>query len=66
MTKKQIRKMIAYEGLNYAMLSTVLVIVFGSAITYGLFTLLQQAADYAVFAYPLVPLLVAVGTILFV
>lgn len=52
MTKRQMRKMLRFEGLAYAGITMVLVGSFGSLITFALFKLFQQQADYAVFSYP--------------
>lgn len=60
MTKKQMRKMLRFEGILYAGMTTVLVGLFGSVITFGLFKLFQQQADYAVFSYPYLQLLCSI------
>ncbi|MFX3632381.1 MAG: ABC transporter permease [Candidatus Pristimantibacillus sp.] len=59
MTKKQLITMLIYEGLNYAIIASALVVSFGSLITYGLFTLFQIQANYAVFTYPVLPMSLA-------
>ncbi|APM40660.1 ABC transporter permease [Clostridium kluyveri] len=66
MTKKQMRKMLRFEGILYAGMTTVLVGLFGSVITFGLFKLFQQQADYAVFSYPYLQLLCSIIIIFFI
>ncbi|KKO54792.1 ABC transporter permease [Paenibacillus sp. DMB20] len=55
MTKRQLQRMLVYEGLGYAILSSGLIMTLGSLITYGVFRLFRTEADYAVFTYPYVP-----------
>ncbi len=59
MTKRQMRRMLMLEGLGYAGITTLLVGTLGSAITYGIFKLFQQQADYAVFTFPFIQMLIA-------
>jgi len=66
MTKKQMRKMLRFEGVVYAGITTVLVGSFGNVITFGLFKLFQQQADYAVFSYPYLQLLCSIIIIFFI
>lgn len=56
MTSKQLKKMLAYEGLAYALISCVLISLLGTAISYRLFLLFKTQADYAIFTFPAVPL----------
>lgn len=66
MTKNQVRKMLRLEGLAYAGITTILVGIFGSAVTFGLFKLFQQQADYAVFSYPYLQLSCSIIIIFFI
>lgn len=59
MTKKQIKRMLQYEGLIYAILSLIIVISIGSGIIVGAFLLLKQMASYAVFCYPILPFIIS-------
>lgn len=59
MTKRQIHRMIILEGLGYAGIATFLVGTIGSAITYVIFKLFQQQAEYAVLTFPFIPMLIA-------
>jgi len=64
MTKRQLRRMLTLEGLGYGVLTVVSVGTLGSALTYWIFTLFQQQADYAVFTFPTGQMLVAVVIVL--
>ena len=59
MSRKQIRRMLVSEGLGYAVITLLLVFTIGSIITFGVFALFQQQTTYAVFTYPLSPVLIA-------
>jgi len=65
-TKKQTLKMLISEGMIYAVLSSALVCIFGNAITYGLFRMFQQQADYAVYKFPFIQLTVMVALVFIV
>lgn len=58
MSRNQVRRMLVGEGLGYAAITLFLVSTLGSAVTFGVFRLFQQQADYAVFTYPFIPVLV--------
>ncbi|WP_346931176.1 FtsX-like permease family protein [Clostridium sp.] len=60
MTKKQIKKMISFEGLYYAELTTLFILTIGVGIIYGIAELTKQIADYAVFVFPVVPLVILI------
>lgn len=66
MTKRQMRRMLMLEGLGYAGITTLLVGTLGSAITYGIFKLFQQQADYAVFTFSFIRMLIAVAVVFIV
>lgn len=53
MTKKQIRKMLIYEGAYYAGITILLLFTLGSGIIYLIAHMACQIADYAVFYYPI-------------
>lgn len=57
MSKKQVKKLLTYEGLGYAVITLCLVLTFGNLITYGIFTLFRRQATFAVFTYPFLPML---------
>lgn len=57
MTKKQIKKMLTFEGLYYAGITTALILTVGMAIIYGIAQMTMQIADYAVFVFPTVELI---------
>ena len=60
MTKKQIKKMLTFEGLYYAGLTTTFILTIGIAIIYGISVLTKQIADYAVFVFQTVPLILLI------
>ena len=55
MTKKQVRLMLRSEGFGYAIITIICVLTFGSFITYSLFSLFKNMAEYATFTYPFIP-----------
>ncbi len=63
MTKRQIRRMLMLEGLGYAGVTTFLIGTLGIVITYGIFELFRQQADYAVFSIPLLQMLSAAALV---
>lgn len=65
MTKKQIRKMLMYEGMFYGIITIVLITTLGSVMMYGSGRLCMKIADYAIFHYP-AGLLAGVSGVLFV
>lgn len=52
MTKKQIFKMLMFEGFYYALITIASILTLGNGIMYLVAALAQQIADYAVFYYP--------------
>lgn len=66
MSRKQIKKMLIYEGLGYAVITLILVLSIGNAVTYGIFKLFEQQASYATFTYPLIPMAVTIMVVLVV
>lgn len=52
MMKKQMKKMLVYEGLIYAVITLLLVGGIGSSILHAAFLPLKSVASYAVFTYP--------------
>lgn len=64
MTKKQVRKMLLFEGLGYGVISILLIATLGTAAAYWLFTVLSKEASYAVFTYPVLPVAAALLLIL--
>jgi putative ABC transport system permease protein len=61
MTKRQLRKMLLLEGTGYGVISTLLIISLGSLISYGAYYVFSQEADYAIYTYPTLPLLIALA-----
>lgn len=58
MTKKQIKKMVTFEGLYYALVTTTIVFTLGVGIIYGVSELTKNIVDYAVFVFPTTSLIV--------
>ncbi len=58
MSKKQMRKMLIWEGVWYALLTLGFVATIGNLGAYGMFTLFRQQADYAIFTYPIIPAII--------
>lgn len=52
MTKKQIRKMITYEGLYYAIITTILTLIIGSPILSFIGKTMEKQDPYIVYTYP--------------
>ncbi|MBO5449892.1 MAG: FtsX-like permease family protein [Ruminococcus sp.] len=52
MTKKQVRKMLMFEGMYYGIITMALILTVGSSIVYAVAKLAEMTADYAVFNYP--------------
>jgi putative ABC transport system permease protein len=52
--------MLTAEGAIYAAFSILLSAVFGSTVTYGVFRLFSSQADYAVFSFPYISLVVII------
>lgn len=57
MSRKQVKKLLTYEGVGYAAITLFLVLTFGNLITYGIFTLFRRQATFVVFTYPFLPVL---------
>ena len=64
MCRKQIRKLLIYEGLGYAVITLLCVLSAGNAATYGIFKLFQQQASFATFSYPFIPVVVTIMVVL--
>lgn len=56
MTKKQIKKMLTFEGVYYAGITMALIYTIGIGIIFGVSVLTKNVADYAVFTFPTVQL----------
>lgn len=65
MTKKQVRKMLMFEGLYYGLIIIALILTVGNAIVYAVAQMAQQIADYAVFNYPWV-LMLAISAVIMI
>ncbi len=66
MTKKQIHKMLTFEGLYYALITTAIIMTLGNGILYGLAIMVPKIADYAVFHYPVMLITIVVTMIFFI
>lgn len=65
MTKKQVRKMLMFEGLYYGLITIALIFTVGNAIVYAVSQMAQQIADYAVFSYPWI-LMLAISLVIMI
>ncbi|MDE6103841.1 MAG: ABC transporter permease, partial [Oscillospiraceae bacterium] len=65
MTKKQVRRMLMFEGLYYGLITIALILTVGNAIVYAVAQMAQQIADYAVFSYPWV-LMLAISAVIMI
>ena len=52
MTKKQIKKMLTFEGLYYALITLCMIFTLGIGIIYIIAMLTADLADYAKFIFP--------------
>lgn len=64
MSRKQIRKMLLCEGFGYAVITLILVLSAGNAVTYGIFKLFQQQTSFAVFTFPYIPVAITIIVIM--
>ncbi|AEY65813.1 FtsX-like permease family protein [Clostridium sp. BNL1100] len=60
MTPKQVKRMLSLEGLTYAIISCGLVATLGAALNIWIFNLFKKQADYAIFTFPTIPLILSV------
>jgi putative ABC transport system permease protein len=60
MTRKQLRKMLLFEGSGYAVISTLLIATLGSLISYGAYKLFSTEATYAIYTFPLLPFIISI------
>lgn len=66
MSKKQLRAMLRYEGLGYAAITLLFVATVGNLVGYGLFLVFQTIIDYAIFNYPIMPVLTVYAIVLII
>lgn len=60
MTKKQIKKLLTYEGVYYAVITSVFILTIGLGVIYGVSILSKSIADYAIFTFPIIPLVILI------
>lgn len=63
MTKRQIEKMITLEGLYYGLVTSGLILTLGLGIIYGVGVMTEMIADYAIFKFPMLQMVVILLTI---
>ena len=66
MSKSQLRSMLRNEGIGYAVITILCDATLGNVIVYGLFCLFKSVADYAVFVYPIFPIVIVCAAILLI
>lgn len=59
MTKRQVKRMLLYEGSYYFGISFALAVILGSGLYWFLYPLFARNVSYAVFYYPLFPMLLS-------
>lgn len=64
MTKKQIKKMLLFEGGYYGIITIVLILTAGNAIIYFVADFTSKIADYAIFHYPVFLMFVIIVVIM--
>lgn len=52
MTKRQVRKLLLFEGMCYAGIESLMILIIGSGLVYGTGKYMMNLADYGVFCYP--------------
>ncbi|MFO1443004.1 FtsX-like permease family protein [Bacillus sp. Bva_UNVM-123] len=60
MTRKQLTKMLLLEGTWYGVISTALIAILGSLISYGAFKLFRMEATYAIYTFPWLPFFISI------
>lgn len=66
MTKRQLCRMLTFEGLGYGIITALLTGTLGIAATFGLFKLFKQQADYAIFTLPILPMISIIAAVFLV
>jgi putative ABC transport system permease protein len=64
MSRKQLKKLLIYEGLGYAVITLTFVLSIGNAATYGIFKLFKQQASFVTFTYPFIPVVIMIMVVL--
>lgn len=55
MSKKQLRSMLRYEGIGYAVITLFFAASAGNLMGYGIFRIFQNIVNYAIYDYPFTP-----------
>lgn len=66
MGKKQLRSMLRFEGIGYALITLLFSVTIGNLIGCGIFQAFRNLVDYAVFDYPTIPVLIVYAVVLIV
>lgn len=64
MSTSQLRAMLRYEGFGYAAATLFFVATIGNLVGYGFFRIFQTIVDYAIFNYPVMPVLTVYAIVL--
>lgn len=56
MTRRQVKKMLTYEGAYYGVITLLIIMTLGNAMIYKIAAMAEKIADYAVFHYPVIPM----------
>lgn len=60
MTPKQVKRMLSMEGLTYAIIACGVVATLGVLLNIWIFNLFKKQADYAIFTFPTIPMVISV------
>lgn len=66
MGKRQLRSMLRFEGIGYALITLFFSITVGNLIGYGIFRAFQNLADYAIFNYPAISVFAVYAVVLII
>lgn len=66
MTRRQVKKMLIYEGFYYGVITLLLIMTLGNAVIRQIAAMAGEIADYAVFYYPVIPMVVIAVLILLI
>ena len=66
MSKKQLRSMLRFEGIWYMAGTLLASTTLGNVIGYGIFRIFKNIVDYAIFSYPVIPMLAVYAAVLII
>ena len=66
MSKKQLRSMLRYEGIGYAVITLFFAASVGNLMGYGIFRIFQNIVNYVIYDYPFTPVFAVYVVIIFI